>query len=120
MKVYMQLHVTVFSHEKVSTDGFLTFREEYFFNRPLTFPLGNDDVPLIAALWADFSFTTEGVVYSRMTDDLSMLNQVVDMITDENPALSSYEPKLAVIVTWFLAEPDRDESDDSVSYTAKV
>ena len=45
-----------------------------------------------------------------------MLNQVVDMITDVNPALSTYEPKLAVIVTWFLAEPNRDESDVRVSF----
>ena len=94
----------------------MTFQEEFSFHKPTIFPLMNEDIPLVAALWADFSFTTEGVVYSRVTDDPSMLNQVVDMITDANPALSSYEPKLAVIVTWFLAEPRRDESNDSVGF----
>ena len=106
--------VSLFS--KVSTDGFLSFRDEFSGNKRTPFPIdgAESDVPMIAALWAGFSFTTEGVVYSRVTDDPTMLTEVSEMITEANPDLSGYEPSTAVIVTWFLAQPGKDDSNDSV------
>ena len=56
---------------------------------------------MIAPLWVDFQFAVSGAIYSRVTYDPDTLNQVVEMITDLNPALSDYQPALAVIVTWF-------------------
>ena len=106
----------------MSTDGYLAFRDpgEYFYRRQAPFPLF-EDVPVVAALWADFSFTTEGVVYSRVTDDPTVLTKVSEMIAEANPALSSYEPSMAVIVTWFMAEHQRDDSIyNSTGYVSDV
>ena len=41
-------------------------------------------------------------MYYRNTSDLSTLDKVVSIITENNPNLSGYQPKLAVVVTWML------------------
>ena len=56
---------------------------------------------MIAPLWADLQVYASGAVYSRVSYDPGTLNQVVRMLTDLNPALSDYQPSLAVIATWF-------------------
>ena len=56
---------------------------------------------MIAPLWADYDLRVTGAVYSRVTNDSDTLNQVVEMLADMNPALSDYQPTLAVVVTWF-------------------
>ena len=72
---------------------------------------------MIAPLWVDFQFVTSGTIYSRVIDDRDTLNQVVEVITELNPALSDYQPALAVIVTWF--EP-RLHSETSNPYGPTV
>ena len=67
---------------------------------PFPFPI-TTPVPMIAPLWVDFQFDTSGAVYSRVTYNPDTLNRVVKMITNLNPALSEYQPALAVIITWF-------------------
>ena len=41
-------------------------------------------------------------MYYRNTSDLSTLDKVVSIITENNPNLSGYQPTLAVVVTWML------------------
>ena len=41
-------------------------------------------------------------MYYRNTSDLSTLDKVVSIITENNPNLSGYQPILAVVVTWML------------------
>ena len=78
---------------------------------PIPFPIVTP-VPMIAPLWVDFQFVTSGATYYRVTYEPDTLNKVVEVITDLNPALSDYQPALAVIVTWF--EPRlHDETDQS-------
>ena len=61
-------------------------------------------VPVIAPVWADLNFTSEGLLYSRSSQDAGILDRVGGMISDVNPALSDYKPTLAVVVTWFEAK----------------
>ena len=69
---------------------------------PVPFPLpGPMPVPMIAPLWADLEVYSSGAVFSRVSSEPDTLNQVVKILTNLNPALSSYQPAQAVIVTWF-------------------
>lgn len=63
------------------------------------------DVPIIAPIWIDLDFASNGLLYYRSSQDPATLKQVADMIAQENPGLSDYQPTLAVIVTWFEASP---------------
>ena len=56
---------------------------------------------MIAPLWADYDLRVTGAVYFRATSNQDTLNQVVEMLADMNPALSDYQPTLALVVTWF-------------------
>ena len=49
----------------------------------------------------DFDFRVSGALYSRVTYDSDTLDRVVGMIAGLNPALSNYQPTLAVVITWF-------------------
>ena len=64
---------------------------------------------MIATLWAGFMFDMTGAVYSRVTNDPDTLSQVVSMMTDLNPKLSSYSPTMAVVVTWFRSQHQSNE-----------
>ncbi len=63
------------------------------------------DVPVIAPIWIDLDFKSNGLLYYRVSQDPATLQQVASMIAQENPRLSGYQPTLAVIVTWFEASP---------------
>ena len=64
------------------------------------------DVPIIAPIWIDLDFRRFGLLYYRVSQDSATLERVRDMIVQQNPAtLSAYQPTLAVIVTWFEAQP---------------
>ena len=81
----------------------MSFEESYPESDGCPFPCA--DVPIIAPLWIDFDFESAGLLYYRVTQDPSTLKQVADMIAQENPGLCDYQPRLAVIVTWFEATP---------------
>jgi len=86
----------------VSTNGLISFRSP--FNSPKsqtftqTFSVFLD--PIIAPSWADLIANPRGSVFFRSTDDPAILNRIKEMITSANSNFSSYEPTLAVIVTW--------------------
>ena len=56
----------------------------------------DDPMPLIAPLWTDFRSVT--TLY-RVTNDSDTLQLVRDMIVSRNPALSDYQPSVALVVT---------------------
>ena len=56
---------------------------------------------MIAPLWADLEVYSSGAVFLRVSSEPDIQNQVVKILADSNPALSSYKPAEAVIVTWF-------------------
>ena len=98
----------------MSTNGFISLliAHEHFTYLPFPFPI-TTPIALIAPLWVDLQFITLGAIYSRVTYDPDTLNQVVRMLTDLNPALSDYQPELAVIVTWFKPRLHQATSDIS-------
>ena len=104
-------------YPQINRNGFLSFGEEYVANKLDRFPPFAFDVeapPMIAALRANFFYDISSAVYSRVSDDPYTLSQVVRMMTDLNPKLSSYSPRMAVIVTWFRFQPYTGEK---VSYS---
>ena len=87
----------------MSSNGFISLGQpytEHLTHIPRAFPI-NEPVPVIAPLWVDLELITSGAIYSRVTHNPDTLNQVVEMVTDLNPALSDYHPTQALIVTWF-------------------
>ena len=57
-----------------------------------------NEIPFIAPLYWDDSTIT----YYRVTEDQATLKKVHDLIADANPGLSAYQPRIAVIATWFV------------------
>ena len=88
---------------QVSTNGFVSF--EGVFDLADACPLPCADVPLIAPIWINLNFETDGLLYYRVSQKAATLNQVVDRIAQVNPGLCDYQPTLALIVTWFEASP---------------
>ena len=93
---------------QVSTNGLLSFEGPYQSFEPCHFPCTPE--PVITPLWTDLDFSSRGLIYYRASQDPDILTQVVDMITAVNPGLSEYQPKLALVVTWFDATPRKNES----------
>ena len=79
---------------------------------PLPFPI-TTPVAMIAPLWVDVHFVASGAIYYRVSYEPDTLDQVVKIIADLNPALSDYQPALAVIVTWFDPRLHDETSDPS-------
>ena len=77
----------------------MSFNSSYQDSKVCTLPCAN--VPLIAPIWIDLNFEDFGLLYYRVSQNPSTLERVKAMLIDVNPALSSYQPTLAVIVTWF-------------------
>ena len=85
--------------QQVSTNGLISFINE--FSSYIPEPLSNFfPFPIIAPLWMDLNPVDAGLVYYRTTMNASILERVVEMITDINSNYSDYRPSLAVIVTW--------------------
>ena len=97
---------------QVSWNGYISFQQAYNSFTPSLFPL-SVLIPILAPLWADFDFRVSGAVYSRVTDDSDTLDQVVGMIAGLNPALSDYQPTLAVVVTWFEPRPHTESNPNA-------
>ena len=94
---------SLFDFTQVSDNGYVTFSGLY--NDNLACPLPCADVPIIAPLWIDLDFQSFGVLYYRESQDPEILERVKTTVTQTNPTLSSYQPTLAVIVTWFQGMP---------------
>ena len=60
------------------------------------FPRMDNSMPLIAPLWTDIRSVT--TLY-RVTNDSDTLQLVRDMVVSRNPALSDYQPSVALVVT---------------------
>lgn len=65
-------------------------------SQPLIVPLTLEDSPVISS----------NILYYRVTEDVNTLGQLVDMMTEEYPDLSEFDPQLAVITTWFINDLD--------------
>ena len=98
----------------MSSNGFISLQQENdrLTYEPFPFPI-TAPVAMIAPLWADLQFVTSGAVYYRVTYKPDTLDQVVEIITDLNPALSNYQPAQAMIVTWFEPRLHDETSDPS-------
>ena len=78
---------------------------------------------MIAPLWTDIDINLSGEVYSRVSSEPDTLNQVVKILADLNPALSSYQPAQAVIATWFepgLYHDGREKPKVIVCYSTNI
>ena len=98
----------------MSTKGILSFREPEYGHRLSSFPQQTFDFPSIAPLWADFLFQSSGSVYVRETNDRDTLDQAADMLINLNSKLSDYQPRLALVITWFEARLDGVQSTYNV------
>ena len=74
---------------------------------------------LITPLWIDLITTDAGSIYYRTTENASILDKVVEMITDVNSNYSDYQPSLAVIVTWDDVPLFSDSSKHVSTYDSK-
>ena len=81
----------------------MSFRRPYDENNACALPCA--DVPLIAPIWIDLDFENFGLLHYRVSQDPTTMERVKSLVTEVNPALSSYQPTLAVIVTWFEGTP---------------
>lgn len=89
---------------QVNTIGVLSFRDTFFAMEPLPFPLSTSDT-LIAPFWivGDFGPQIGGIsakVFYRFSDNLTLFNQVVEYINDEN----GFTPASLFISTWRLSQ----------------
>ena len=94
----------MFCSEQVSTNGFISFGSEVQFNSYIVeaFPRQSNSLPpVIAPLWADFSFRDRGALFYRTTRDRDVLETVSKKLAGQNSAYSLYRPTEAVVVTWF-------------------
>ena len=67
----------------------------------LSFAESGSTLPQIATLWNNQQEGENKTLYSRVTGDSSTLEAVRELLMkDNNMVLSSFQPSLAVIVTW--------------------
>ena len=88
----------------MSTNGFITFMEEFVDNSFLVevFPRkGHPLLPFIAPLWTDIIFREGGALYYRVTKERSLLDSVAGRIVQQNVLFDGYQPTLALVATWF-------------------
>ncbi len=86
--------------KQVSANGLISFRDGFSDFHVSGFPRNsNDDVLLIAPLWADFDLRQGGNVYYRVTTDPDTLDLAKQMIA-ENNSFSEFSPSCCLIVTW--------------------
>lgn len=93
---------------------------------------GVDELPSPASVLATFSsgqpliaplvgtdpgadFQEQNRFHYRNTTDAATLDKVVNVTTASNPSLVKYEPIFAVVITWFLFDPDQDVVSQSVT-----
>ena len=84
--------ISTFFFFKVSSNGVISFGDR--FNRFEVAPFPTASVPLLAPLWADFSFRKRGTVSYRVAEDESTLTRVREIIN------FGFSPSLCVVVTW--------------------
>ena len=95
---------------QVSSNGILSFREEFSDCCPQDFPLFS--VPLIAPFWHDINTITGGNIYYRQTADPELIDISHKLLLTFNITPPSYVPINLLIVTWERVAPF---SDDAVS-----
>ena len=79
---------------QILDQGIISFSETLLNNYGIP-----NEIPFIAPLyWDDPTIIT----YYRVTEDQATLKKVHDLIADTNPGLSAYQPRIAVIATWFV------------------
>ena len=85
----------------MSTNGLLSFREAFSQFHVTAFPrISNDNVPIIAPLWADYNFREIGSVYYRVTEDVATLARAKELITKHQNGSDEFSPSLCVVVSW--------------------
>ncbi len=85
-----------FIYYQVSTNGLISFRNEYSSRRSSPFSSRFIEFlnPLIAPLWTGFDTSRSGSIYYRTTNDNLVLERIRNVLTEHNA------PSLAFIVTW--------------------
>ena len=86
---------------QVSTNGVISFRAKFTDFLLSSFPFST--VPLIAPLWADFDFRSNGNVFYRIAEEETCLVRAREIIVGANPNFMEYYPSFCVIVTWSKA-----------------
>lgn len=87
---------------QVSTNGLISFRRPFSSYSPEPFNsnfLQFDD-PIIAPLWGDFTNFEGSNMFTRATNSPETLIMVVAQLTTVNQNFTSYNPTIAVVVTW--------------------
>lgn len=90
---------------QVSTNGLISFQNSFISNSPGKFSTSFPEfyIPIIAPLWTNlYNFRVESDIFYRSTNDAVILNRIADMVTNINSNFSTYQPTLAVIVTWSM------------------
>ena len=100
---------------QVSTNGVLSFRKSFTSHSPKAFPIEND-VLIIAPLWADSDNRKGGQVYYRVSDEQSLLRRIavnVNRVFEVN-----FSPTQAFVATWNgMPQFGSSRSPDVVSNT---
>lgn len=91
---------------QVSSNGILSFREEFSDCCPRDFP--QFSVPLIALFWHDINIIAGGNIYYRQTADPELIDisRKLLLIFDITPP--NYAPINLLIVTWERVAPFSD------------
>ena len=98
LSVLILFNCSKFCLFKVSTNGLVSFENEFTSHLVTAFPRTvSPFVPIVAPFWADFNFRKAGSIYYRATSDNFTLNLLSDIIL----YFKGYSPTLSVIVTWF-------------------
>ena len=85
------------------------------FMTPMIAPLWTTTAtPSNTSLWSPINNQSRAVLYHRITEDQSTLDRVKQMIVDKNrdQELSSFEPKLAAVITWHNALVEQQVSNN--------
>lgn len=83
---------------QVNANGVLSFRATFSDFSPDPFPLGTGQPPLIALYWDDHDVRDVGEIFFRTTQNLPLLNEVKNRISEIFS--TSFTPTRLLIVTW--------------------
>ena len=106
---------------QLTTNGFVTFGQQYTSWWPIPFPFGNSDAPIIAPFWADFNYNIGNPPSSKIfyhvynkNDGPSRLNDAIFTSLSERVAASDsmalgtsveFDAEWMAVITWNDAVP---------------
>lgn len=90
---------------QISTEGFISFGLSPGALLDSSTPSSDPIIAPLVDLDRVIEVDTQSAFYFRTTTSPTLLAEVVNTIAESNPGLAGFQPRLAVVVTWFMSNP---------------